>query len=652
MRKTKKTVYLIVSFVCIILFFVLFTIATDFHNIIQQQYAAELFPNLPDTTNNLHLGLAFDYNTTPAQMAGKVDYVWGTEWAGTPAGDAYYTMYIPYDSDEDTTDYPQAHNLSWFKTNHPDWIEYKCDKKTVAFEFGDTNAVPLDFTNPAVLNYYEQTYIIPALQPGGGYNGIAFDQLNFENAGDWTGQRCGHFDTNGNWVAQFNGTADDPAYRQAIITWAQIMHQWIHTNFPQATMAVNFSYDFDYPIDTQTLLSNVDIDDDEQGFTNGNNAPPWYYADGQWLEKAQFLQQYLANGQHGWFTVNQEPVAFNQVTNAQVQWVLANYMLLKNNASYFYIAGYQQYGSLNIRPEYSAQVGYALGPFYSSQNVYMRDYSNGKAIVNPSSTQTYTVTLPTGVYQDLYGNQLNQVTLAPISGIVLLGTTPVSLTPSPSIPVTPTATLSPTLTLTPTASPTPSPTPQQNLLGQDTFYRANQNYWGIASDGQKWAGDANSSTAFSISNNTGIMKSNSAANLNAVLGLSTANAQVVFSGKISSFGSGQNTMGAALRWTNSSNFYRAFLTGSALTLQKVVGGKITNLKSVSFSAFTNTLYTIRFNVSGTTLSAKAWKSGTTEPGNWMVTTTDSSLSSGYAGLRMYQQGGVTATITSFQAFKE
>ncbi|GAC1566464.1 MAG: hypothetical protein NVS3B14_08970 [Ktedonobacteraceae bacterium] len=122
-------------------------------------HAAELFPALPDTTNNLHLGLAFDNHTTPAAMAGKVDYVWGTEWAGIPAGDAYYTFYMPYDRDENTQYYPQAHNLSWYKTYHPDWIEYRCDKKTVAFEFGTTTSVPLDITNPAVLAYIEQTYL-------------------------------------------------------------------------------------------------------------------------------------------------------------------------------------------------------------------------------------------------------------------------------------------------------------------------------------------------------------------------------------------------------------------------------------------------------------------------------------------------------------
>ncbi len=63
---------------------------------------------------------------------------------------------------------------------------------------------------------------------------------------------------------------------------------------------------------------------------------------------------------------------------------------------------------------------------------------------------------------------------------------------------------SPTLSPSPsvTFSPTPSPTPGETLA-QDTFHRANHTYWGTASDGQIWGGDANSSQVFSIAGNSG-----------------------------------------------------------------------------------------------------------------------------------------------------
>ena len=183
---------------------------------------------------------------------------------------------------------------------------------------------------------------------------------------------------------------------------------------------------------------------------------------------------------------------------------------------------------------------------------------------------------------------------------------------------------------------------------QDTFTRPNQTFWGIASDGHTWGGDANTKTSFSINNNTGKISAGSAANLNAVLGSATANAEILFSGSMSIINN-QNTIGAVLRWTGSKSYYRAFMTGSSLILQKYINGTITKMKSISFSASANTSYTIRFNIVGTTLSAKAWQTGSTEPGGWMITATDSTLTSGQTGVRVTLQSGTAATITSFSA---
>src|SRR6266487_1524881 len=65
----------------------------------------------------------------------------------------------------------------------------------------------------------------------------------------------------------------------------------------------------------------------------------------------------------------------------------------------------------------------------------------------------------------------------------------------------------PPLASLPSPSSVPSPTPPSTTptatLAHDTFQRADRTYWGTASDGQLWGGDANSSTVFSISGNTG-----------------------------------------------------------------------------------------------------------------------------------------------------
>jgi hypothetical protein len=133
----------------------------------------------------------------------------------------------------------------------------------------------------------------------------------------------------------------------------------------------------------------------------------------------QSLQTFLS-GNHGLFSINQEPVSFTNVMTAQVQWAMANYLLAKNNVSYMYMTGYQEYGYLYLRPEYSAPIGSATDTMYQSQNVYMRDFTKGKVIVNPSSSQSYMIALPQNTYQDLYGNAINSLTLGPGSGIVLV----------------------------------------------------------------------------------------------------------------------------------------------------------------------------------------------------------------------------------------
>lgn len=212
-------------------------------------------------------------------------------------------------------------------------------------------------------------------------------------------------------------------------------------------------------------------------------------------------------------------------------------------------------------------------------------------------------------------------------------------TPTPSVGSSPTST--PTKTPSPTPTGSPGPT-----LAQDTFQRGNQAFWGKASDGQTWGGDANTSSVFSIKNNTGQL-SNGGASYSAVLGPTATNAQVLFTGSISTFNN--TNLGAALRWTDGNNWYKAYIDGTSLVLQKKVNGSTTILQTASFAATAGTSYTLRFSVIGSTLSAKVWKTGTTEPANWMVTATDSTFSSGYCGLRILDQSGAVATITSFLA---
>lgn len=206
--------------------------------------------------------------------------------------------------------------------------------------------------------------------------------------------------------------------------------------------------------------------------------------------------------------------------------------------------------------------------------------------------------------------------------------------------------------VTQSASGPPSPTatqPVTSTLAIDTFQRPNQAFWGKASDGNTWAGGANRVNAFSIVNNSGQVTATGTNSYNAILGPTATNAAVVFSGSITNFSNAN--VGAVLRWTDANNWYGASLDGAHLMLQKDVNGTVATLTSVAFAAKANTSYSLRFLVTGTTLKARVWATGSTEPTTWLLTSTDTALTAGRGGLTMLTQNA-TLTITAFKVLAE
>lgn len=190
--------------------------------------------------------------------------------------------------------------------------------------------------------------------------------------------------------------------------------------------------------------------------------------------------------------------------------------------------------------------------------------------------------------------------------------------------------------------PSPPATTVGSVLAQDTYQRPDQKYWGVASDGHPWGGSAATNSSFAISNGTGVV-TNPSSNRYAVLGGTVTDAQVMAIGSASAF-SGSN-YGVLLRYTNGSNWYRAYIDGSKLIIRRDVGGSAANLNSVNFAATPGTSYTIKFQATANWLQAKVWATGTTEPSAWMLTTQDGSLTSGSAGVSVY--GGATFSFTAF-----
>jgi hypothetical protein len=359
-------------------------------------------PKPPDTTENIHLALIFNGEVkNPQDESGVVDLVWGSDFPSRPKG-VYDLYYYPFDRDADGNTGELHHDITWFEENHPDWIEYTCDQKTPAYEYGNPN-VPLDISNPAVIEYMMQTYILPAIEQG--YEGIAFDNVDFNN----NGYRCGVW-RNGKWVEQSN-------YIHDVISWAASMYSRLHAL--NVGVAMNFPYDVNHLAESNQIYKNLDIAVDERGFTNWGSSQKEYLSGSIWLTNMQAIQSLDANGK-GFVSINEMPEPFAEVSQAEKQWAIANYLLVKGRYSYLAITGIQEYGHIFTTPEYAANIGRAPSVMYKSQNVYMRDFSNGLAIVNPSSSQSFTIILLPNTYQDLYGNNVDSIPLEPLSGIVLL----------------------------------------------------------------------------------------------------------------------------------------------------------------------------------------------------------------------------------------
>jgi hypothetical protein len=217
----------------------------------------------------------------------------------------------------------------------------------------------------------------------------------------------------------------------------------------------------------------------------------------------------------------------------------------------------------------------------------------------------------------------------------------------PTVPPmgTPSATTTAPGTTTPTAQS--SPQPQPTILAQDDFQRPNQLFWGMASDGSTWEGNANTAAAFSIVNGSG-MVTDGQGFFNAILGPLVANEEVVFSSKISRFNGGNDNLGAVLRWTDKSNYYKSYLDGFNLILIKRVAGVSIRLGAIPFAAHNDISYTLRFRAVGVQFFARAWQTGTTEPATWMVTANDTALPSGFGGIRVLLQDGIVVTVTAIQ----
>ncbi|HEV3312949.1 MAG TPA: hypothetical protein VG815_20760 [Chloroflexota bacterium] len=322
--------------------------------------------------------------------------------------------------------------MPWLKRYHPTWILWQADSKGNPTRPAQSTLDPgpiVDFTNPQVQRYWMKHYIAPYLKSG--FNGIAWD----DSLSSQGYRAVGHFDTHHRFVRMYSGPAAAETWDAAQTRALGDFLRQARALEPAAQFGLNSPMECNYtpPAIWIMPMKYVHTIMDEEGYTFYGNTNPWVtsqpgpFCSNRWLFKTT---TYIAMQKQGKQLVllNEVPgrvlpymTNTNLTYRAYLQWALANYYLVKYAHTYFWFGGRQQYGyPVLMQREELANIGRPLGDIFNAQGVYLRKYTKGMAIVNPSPNHSFTIALPHGMYQDLYGHNVQKLTMQRHTGIVLL----------------------------------------------------------------------------------------------------------------------------------------------------------------------------------------------------------------------------------------
>ncbi|MCD2425254.1 putative glycoside hydrolase family 15 protein [Niabella pedocola] len=339
------------------------------------------------------------------QHRNKVYFIWGSGHPKQP-GNIVASRYFPSVRNPD-----RKRDIEWYKKNHPDWILYQADQTTPAYgyiyDFG--GLVPLDVSNPAVRQYYLSEFILPAVQKG--YRVVAMDNVDL---GNWPGA-AGRF-VNGKWEQLYTGKKNDTAFQQSMISWIQFLADQLHPLGVAVAANIKAS---SAPMDVVLrMMQGADIWLDENGFTHtGKNI-----TGKAWEWQRTILERIVPS--KGYISINQIRGTMDQADPAQIEWVIANFLLLRGPQSLLAVTGFEKkaiYQEFHYRPELDISIGAPVEQAHPVQQVWTRRYQNGIVYVNPSPQDTARIAVPGGHWKTLNGS-LKQKTLQlqPGSGMILI----------------------------------------------------------------------------------------------------------------------------------------------------------------------------------------------------------------------------------------
>jgi len=387
----------------------------------------------------------FDYNIFNTSVySGRVYSLWGAASLSQPSP-VVPGHYIPYARDPNRSSV-STDSLAWYVANHPDWVVYQCDSNgnpltpansiySTAYGYlytsGSTTYInmPLDITNPSLRNYYFNTFVLPYIQAG--WQEIDLDNIALTN---WD-SRCGVYNSSGTWVQQYAGSSNstDAAYEAAVLSWIQWLTAQIHSygvgvvgnlTFPQGRNTL-------LPIFTQ-LVNTVDMWIDEGGFTNHQDAN---INDAYWATKFNFIRtnssRYYApisKTTTGTSMISPTPSGYTAASQAQIDWSIANFLLVREVHTMLSVSGVNDFGSFVDNATMNINLGSpSAAPVQLTSGVWERVYTGGLVLVNPSSTVTGVAALgnsgsSSGYWKDTNGNIYNagQISMSPNTGVMLM----------------------------------------------------------------------------------------------------------------------------------------------------------------------------------------------------------------------------------------
>lgn len=193
----------------------------------------------------------------------------------------------------------------------------------------------------------------------------------------------------------------------------------------------------------------------------------------------------------------------------------------------------------------------------------------------------------------------------------------------------------------------------------DTFGRTVANGWGSADTGQPWSWTGGAAADYAVNGTVGQHVMNTRNILRyTVAPAPSADVDVRTDWALDKAAIADSTYTFLMaRYTDTTHLYFARVqvapsSNIFLTIRKRNGAEVQLGSSFTVGAYTpGTFYTLRLQVSGSTLQSKCWQRGTPEPDAWQITTTDTDLTAaGSVGCRSLVGSASTQTLPVTASF--